>query len=82
MPALRTPETVDIGTLGHILFIWSLEKTIELAGCFVFDNVNRGSRVHMMSLIVAASAMCERLVCAPRSEIFFEPGHRLVIRTN
>ena len=39
------------------------------------------SSIHTKSLVVAVTVTCERWLCAPRSEIFFEHGHRLVTGT-
>jgi hypothetical protein len=39
------------------------------------------SSIHTSWLVVAVMVTCERWLWAPRSEIFFEQGHRLVTGT-
>ena len=39
------------------------------------------SSIQTKSVVCAVTVTCERWLCAPRSEIYFEQGHRLVTGT-
>ena len=70
---------IVVGALGDELLVGPLEQAVELARALLLDDVDDLLDPH--ELVGARRHGHERWLCAPRSEILFEHGHRLVTGT-
>jgi hypothetical protein len=71
---------IVVSAFGDVLLVGALEQAVELAGGLSLDKLHQFFDPQVVVGLVV-TVTCERWLCAPRSEISFEQGHRLVTGT-